>query len=304
MVVATGGYTGSGELVARYCPPSGPGSRILIGGARSSLGDGVALLDELDAEFVGLERCWMYPYGTPDDRDPTELRGMAVRGLRNEIWVNAAGHRFHDENLRGGATGTAALRAQSPATCWSVFDSAEALELTLVDPQYGSIPAPDRASISAFLERSPYVHRADTPAALAHAAGLPVDAVQASLTAYNAGLRGGGDAFGRDLTGLRPIDRAPFYALQFFPLARKSLGGVRTTASCEVLREAGGVIPGLYAAGEVAGMAGGHINGQAALEGTMFGPSLFSGRIAGRCAAAAAAAAVGDVGPGRPVGRV
>lgn len=41
-------------------------------------------------------------------------------------------------------------------------------------------------------------------------------------------------------------------------------------------------VPGLFVAGEVAGMAGGHINGQAALEGTMLGPSLFSGRVAGR----------------------
>ena len=44
-------------------------------------------------------------------------------------------------------------------------------------------------------------------------------------------------------------------------------------------------IPGLYAAGEVAGMAGGHVNGRAGLEGTMLGPSLFSGRVAGSWAA-------------------
>ena len=42
---------------------------------------------------------------------------------------------------------------------------------------------------------------------------------------------------------------------------------------------------GLYAAGEVAGMAGGCINGAGAIEGTMFGPCLYSGRVAG-CAAA------------------
>ncbi|MBT7235510.1 MAG: hypothetical protein HN861_20900, partial [Rhodospirillaceae bacterium] len=42
------------------------------------------------------------------------------------------------------------------------------------------------------------------------------------------------------------------------------------------------------AAGEAAGMAGGHINGGAGLEGTMLGPSLFSGRVAGGWAAAEA----------------
>jgi predicted oxidoreductase len=53
-----------------------------------------------------------------------------------------------------------------------------------------------------------------------------------------------------------------------------------------VLDGKGVPIRGLLAAGEVAGMAGGHINGEAALEGTMFGPSLFSGRVAGRTAVA------------------
>ena len=48
------------------------------------------------------------------------------------------------------------------------------------------------------------------------------------------------------------------------------------------------LIGALYAAGEVAGMAGGHINGRAGLEGTMLGPSIFSGRVAGGWAAHAA----------------
>ena len=55
-------------------------------------------------------------------------------------------------------------------------------------------------------------------------------------------------------------------------------------------------IAGLYAAGEAAGMAGGHINGAAALEGTMLGPSLFSGRVAGGWAAAEAGHGDGFVG--------
>ena len=55
-------------------------------------------------------------------------------------------------------------------------------------------------------------------------------------------------------------------------------------------------IHGLYAAGEVAGMAGGHINGRAGLEGTMLGPAIFSGRVAGGWAAQAAGHGCGFVG--------
>ena len=71
------------------------------------------------------------------------------------------------------------------------------------------------------------------------------------------------------------------------PLARKNFGGVRTDLDCRVLRPDGTAIEGLLAAGELAGMAGGHINGRAGLEGTMLGPSLFSGRIAARTMLAA-----------------
>ena len=52
----------------------------------------------------------------------------------------------------------------------------------------------------------------------------------------------------------------------------------------------------VIAAGEVAGMAGGHINGSAGLEGTMLGPSIFSGRVAGGWAAHEAGHGEGFVG--------
>ncbi|MFD4945061.1 FAD-binding protein [Streptomyces sp. NPDC058409] len=71
-------------------------------------------------------------------------------------------------------------------------------------------------------------------------------------------------------------------------MAQKNLGGVHTSPQCEVLSRSGEPIEGLYAAGEVSGMAGGRINGRAALEGTMFGPCLYSGRIAGRAPASRA----------------
>src|SRR5262245_13735989 len=67
-----------------------------------------------------------------------------------------------------------------------------------------------------------------------------------------------------------------YYAVQIFPLARKNFGGVNPDLQCRVLDRHFEPIGGLYAAGEVAGMAGGHINGRAGLEGTMLGPSIFS----------------------------
>lgn len=69
-------------------------------------------------------------------------------------------------------------------------------------------------------------------------------------------------------------------------LTRKTLGGLETDLASRVLGNNGEPIPGLYAAGEVAGFGGGGVHGYRALEGTFLGGCLFSGRIAGRSAAA------------------
>ena len=60
---------------------------------------------------------------------------------------------------------------------------------------------------------------------------------------------------------------------------------MRTDIHCRMIDKHYELISGLYAAGELAGMAGGHINGKNGLEGTMLGPALFSGRVAGAWAA-------------------
>ena len=44
-------------------------------------------------------------------------------------------------------------------------------------------------------------------------------------------------------------------------------------------------MPGLYAAGEVAGFGGGGVHGYNALEGTFLGGCIFSGRAVGRALA-------------------
>jgi predicted oxidoreductase len=83
---------------------------------------------------------------------------------------------------------------------------------------------------------------------------------------------------------LDPAD-GPLIAVRLNILTRKSLGGLETDLDARVLGANGEPIPGLYAAGEVAGFGGGGMHGYRALEGTFLGGCLFSGRVAGRAAA-------------------
>jgi predicted oxidoreductase len=79
----------------------------------------------------------------------------------------------------------------------------------------------------------------------------------------------------------------PLIAVRLHILTRKTLGGLETDLSGRALGADGQPIPGLYAAGEIAGFGGGGMHGYSALEGTFLGGCIFSGRTAGRAAAAA-----------------
>ena len=74
----------------------------------------------------------------------------------------------------------------------------------------------------------------------------------------------------------------PLIAVRLHILTRKTLGGLETNLNGQVLNAGGEVIPGLYAAGEVAGFGGGGMHGYRALEGSFLGGCLYSGRVAGR----------------------
>ena len=77
----------------------------------------------------------------------------------------------------------------------------------------------------------------------------------------------------------------PMIAVRLNILTRKSLGGLNTDLESRVLGADGEPIPGLFAAGEVAGFGGGGLHGYRSLEGTFLGGCIFSGRAAGRAAA-------------------
>ena len=96
-----------------------------------------------------------------------------------------------------------------------------------------------------------------------------------------------GDRLARTAAPHRILDpkAGPLIAVRLNILTRKTLGGLQTDLSGRVLSRASGPVPGLFAAGEVAGFGGGGMHGYRSLEGSFLGGCLFSGRQAGRAAA-------------------
>jgi uncharacterized protein len=93
-----------------------------------------------------------------------------------------------------------------------------------------------------------------------------------------------GDRLGRTAAPHRILDpdAGPLIGVKLHILTRKTLGGIQTDLASRALGVDGQPIPGLYAAGEVAGFGGGGVHGYNALEGTFLGGCVFSGRTAGR----------------------
>ena len=106
--------------------------------------------------------------------------------------------------------------------------------------------------------------------------------------------RSRGDRLARTAAPHKILDpkAGPLIAVRLNILTRKTLGGLQTDLSGRVLgrvRRRWTRVPGLYAAGEVAGFGGGGMHGYRSLEGSFLGGCLFSGRQAGRAAARATA---------------
>jgi succinate dehydrogenase/fumarate reductase flavoprotein subunit len=280
VLVATGGFQSNLKTVLANWPSelTKPG-RILVGAAHSATGSGHDLVRRANASVSRLDHQWNYVLGLPDPRDSNRMRGLAAFNF-NAIWVNADGKRFTQE-FGDEKLGLRALLNQPGGTYWSVFDETGKDGFSITLAGYENL-----GDVRRLVYEAPgVVRKADSLDDLAAAMRVPPGNLRATVTRYNELAKQGIDldfqAFGEKTSPKpKPIGTPPFYAAQFFPLTRKSMGGIDVDPDCRVLDKAGRAIPGLFAVGEVTGFGG--INGKAALEGTFLGPGIYMGRIAGR----------------------
>lgn len=298
VVVAPGGFNSNVEMVKQYKPEL-KNERVMEGSGFGSTGDGHRMIAELGGYLTHMDHVWFYVYATPDYRDARQKRGLVFRLAPGNVYINAQGKRFHNESLSGGNSASPAVLAQKPPYAWAVVDRPMIAKIEISDPYYRFEDEPQRDRIEELFENSPFIRKANTLEDLADEMGVPKNTFLETIARYNKAFDDKLDKepeFAKPLKQSKRFDTPPYYAIQMFPLARKNFGGVKTDKRCRVLDKHFEPIPGLYAAGEVAGMAGGHINGKAGLEGTMLGPSLFSGRVAGAWAAQHAGHGKGFVG--------
>ena len=284
VILATGGFQNNLDMVRQYWPAEFRfPERILVGSGRNSVGHGHQLASEVGGELVKMDHQWNYFTGIPDPRNPESNRGLSAANMWGII-VNADGRRF--ANLHNWAKEVMPrMLAHKKPMLWFVFDEATKPKFVVSGTDWSDFKKVDEL----ILQNSELVKKAESIQQLAQLAGLPPSRLAATVRRYNELVEQGEDTdfhrFGPKSSDYSnnaspKISQPPFYAMQAYPLTRKSMGGVAIDIGCRVLTKDKRPIPGLYAVGELTGLAG--INGKAALEGTFLGPCILTGRTAAR----------------------
>ena len=254
VVLATGGFGSSDEKLQRYANFFDVDRPVTRFSVPSDTGDAIDMLQELSVEpdpnrlFVSFFGPAHHPYSYSLYRlieEPTNL-SVDLNGVR---WQDESGGLFMGRiNIAG-----------HPKECtWNIFSQANVdgiFRKFLLDPSL-SDEIDCYRHYQEDLDREttykvPAVVKADTIEELAEKLGMDAAVLTHTISEYNRFCRQKKDEqFGKDPKFLIPRDAGPFYAVYAQRFSEAAMGGLMVNADCQVLRNDGSPIPGLYGVGD------------------------------------------------------
>jgi tricarballylate dehydrogenase len=278
VVLASGGFEGSPEMLQRYCGKGAINIRPVARGCYYNQGDGIRMARDIGAAESG---DYGYYHAVPVDARSGRTEAKVLI-FPFGIVVNQLGKRFVDE-------GVSTEYRTFDAMCHAIQAQPNGTGYAIVDAKINDIPEYTRAILS---DQPPI--QADSLAELAKKLGIPHAALEETVAQFNAACRPGRfietRVDGLATVGIEPrksnwartIERPPFLCYPLIPAGIITMGGIKTNAAAQVLNAEGDVIPGLYAAGALVGIFYRHYPAATSvLRGAVFG------RIAGAHAARA-----------------
>lgn len=263
VILACNGYGGNKELVARHIPSL---SEALYFGHPGNQGEALLWGQALGAATKHLSG----HQGHGSVAHPAGILISWATITEGGVQVNSAGKRFSNESS-GYSEQAAEVLKQPDGIAWSLFDSRIAgvtrqfEDFKRAEAMGAVLTAPDWEPLAARI-------------------GVPPDVLAATMAAFSQGVASGVvDAFGRDLSGLTPL-QPPFHAVKVTGALFHTQGGLAVDSRARVLHQNGQALPNLYAAGGAAcGVSGAKASGYLSGNGLLTAVTL--GRIAGRNAA-------------------
>ncbi|KAL4452364.1 hypothetical protein ABPG75_008026 [Micractinium tetrahymenae] len=257
VVLATGGFGASSQLLKKYAPQV---AELPTTNGPWAQGEGLAMAEQAGAVLMQLDQVQVHPTGFVDPADPSSgtkfLAPEKLRGVGG-ILLNREGHRFVDE-LSTRDRVTRNITAQPQSQAWLLLGSAAAA-------QFG--PA-----LGFYLSKSLFTKHDSLAASAAHM-GVPAETLAAEVEAYNAAAAAGSDQFGKTVFPATIEPAEPVHVALITPVVHYTMGGVAINPEAQALDANGVPVPGLFAAGEVAGGVHGanRLGGNSLLECVVFG---------------------------------
>lgn len=291
VVVATGGFGGSPELIERYTGYrhgqdlfSFAFGELTGDGLDLAWGAGAARSPMMMETYVCLPEPYWGPGGTPPDlgsfRQPN-------------LMVNQLGMRFMDESVMR-HPGYAANAVHRQPGGYGYMILTDAIDEVYVRDRWdflmSKLPVTRPENFAAGVDKAiaeefGHIFRAGTLDGLAGQLGIDAQRLTATIDEYNRGCLTGRDPImHKPPRYLRELTGSTWYAARFYAGGYGSLGGVAINDRFEVTRDDGTPVPGLFGAGrDVNALYGGTYPFIVSGNSTSF--SYNSGRIAGRNAA-------------------
>lgn len=257
VILATGGFGASKELIKRYRPELADYKTTNQDGAT---GDGILLGEEVGAQPIQMEMIQIHPT-VQQDTAHTYLIGEAVRG-EGAILVDQAGERFTNE-LGTRKVVSEKITALPEKSAYLIFDEGVKQRVKAID----------------FYEKQGLVHKAQTVDELAKELKIDPVSLKDTLLSWNTAVETKKDVKFNRTTGLqRQLKTAPYYAIHIAPGIHYTMGGLHIDNKAHVLDQSGEIIPGLFAAGEVTG----GLHGNNRIGGNSIAETVVFGRQAGQ----------------------
>ena len=285
VVVATGGFARS-EARVKESIPQLLDFPYLSEAWPAMDGTGLDMIEGVGGALSNMENLGLYAHGVLDG-NIGEPEVMILIPLAGNLVVGTAGERImNEEELQDVWVGHYALEH---GQLYTILDETTWLAKTMKGLGFNyPFGADNTLTPEEYAEKVP-VASAESMTDLASQIGVDGTNLAATVERYNQLVVDGTDLdFGKDLMGETEIVSPPYRALPLAISAGKSFGGASLGDDAEVLDINGQPIPGLYAAGEVAGFLGGTWVGRG-FSGSVTA-AYYMGRVAGKAAAAHAVA--------------
>jgi len=281
VIIATGGYGASKELMKKYYPYYN--DKMIYAGVPNK-GDGLLMAIELGAATEGLGNLLLHPHFYKGSRYIQSFSGGGMRVL-----LNKNGERFTDEN-RGAMT--FAIAKQPDTLVYVLFD--EKMKTQFIKEHSGKVLTTAGIMAGAMLPDMDNEFRIESDLGgvkiaeswdeIAEWMQVKPEVLNATMEEYNHFCDIGKDElFSKDPQFLIPLRTPPYYALRTYIHYLTTLGGIKVNHHLEVLNIKDKPILGLYGGGDAVG--GWETDVYCPLRGHALGFAINSGRIAGENAA-------------------